>query len=236
MKSSEASKVLISREDTWGESAGLRERERERPGHSPACMLTFYRDGFQCEGLREVCRHFMGERPFPWGSFLSMHSLGGLLDPKNEQYVASLSLTWAGLNPSLFCHSFDLEVPTGDTVQLLILFLLLSLSQSINSGRCLTWGLSPSSRGLSHPPKPRGVPRWLDPWFSLCLFADTVDMVSLERAQSPSVLPERRGDGTDTKRGLLKRWWRCCCQCEGMKEPGKSDGIEKPGRGKAGTV
>ena len=41
------------------------------------------------------------------------------------------------------------------------------------------------------------------PQFSLCLFAGTVDMVFLERAQSPSVLPERRGESTDTQGGSL---------------------------------
>ena len=59
-----------------------------------------------------------------------MCSLGGRLDPKNEKYVASFPKQ--GLVPLCSCHYRYLEGSTGDKVQSLTLFLLLSLSQSVN--------------------------------------------------------------------------------------------------------
>lgn len=63
---------------------------------------------------------------------------GDLLDHKNEKYVASLFLPKQGLACLCSCHysypevSTRDKVSTGDKVQLLILILLLSLSQSIS--------------------------------------------------------------------------------------------------------
>ena len=104
---------------------------------SPLCVhASLSQDGFQRRGLWEGWQHLLwGGAPFlfgPWGAFLHMHSWEGLLDLKNEKYVVSLSLIWAGLSSSLF--------------------LPLSLSWSIcpqgTDFSCLAWG--PSISCLSY--------------------------------------------------------------------------------------
>ena len=81
-------------------------------GPSSCAHVSFSQDGFQREGYREAGRVYYGWAPHPfpgpWGSFLHMYGLRGLLDPKTK--VASLSCTQAEL---CFCHYLYLEV-TGD--------------------------------------------------------------------------------------------------------------------------
>ena len=87
---------------------------------------------------------------------MCLHSLGGLLDPMNEEYMVSL-IFYVGrayLAPFWYCCSHYLEVSTGDKVQLLTLFLFLLFSECKQeaSCKCLTWGPSVSClRRESHP-------------------------------------------------------------------------------------
>ena len=104
----------------------------------PLCMCTsLSQDGFPCRGLWEAWYHLLwGCAPSlfdPQGGFLNMCSQGGLLDLKNEKYVVSLSLIWAGLSSSLL--------------------LPLSLSWSIcpqgTDSSCSAWGPSISCLNIS---------------------------------------------------------------------------------------
>ena len=82
-------------------------------GPSWCAHVSFSQDGFQPEGYWEAGRVYYGLSappfPGPWGPFLRMCGLRGLLDPKTN--VASLSsCTQAEL---CFCHYPYLE-ETGD--------------------------------------------------------------------------------------------------------------------------
>ena len=112
-----------------------------------------------------------------------------------------------GLTPLCSATPFILKCPQETQSSCLsysFVIIFVSKHKQEASSRCLTWGLSISF--LKRPKSPtqtQGCPMLTGPQFSLCLFAGTVDMVFLERAQSPSVLPERRGESTDTQGGSL---------------------------------
>lgn len=62
-------------------------------GPAGCAHASFSQGGFQHEGVGEVSRPYYGLAPPPLRNCLLMHSLGGLLDPKNGKYVVSLSFT-----------------------------------------------------------------------------------------------------------------------------------------------
>ena len=74
-------------------------------GSGLCACASFSQDGFQHKGFWGVNKtyYYLVSPPFsdPWGTFLHMCNLEGLLELKNEKYMVSLSLIKAGFSSSL---------------------------------------------------------------------------------------------------------------------------------------
>ena len=122
VKSSEASNVLIRREDRCRESTGrLRERHEHwgssgfplvhiwsDSGPFPVCVHTFSQDRFKHKGLWEVDRTCYGLAP--WESFLGMCSLGVSLTSRMRNMWSLYLLSKRYSTPPWCCHHPYLEV------------------------------------------------------------------------------------------------------------------------------
>lgn len=144
MKSSEASKVLINREDTWGESAGLKERERERPGHSPVCMLLAKMDS-SARVSERFADILWASAPSPEDPFWACTVWEVSLTPRMRNMWPPYRWPKQGLTPLCSATPFILKCPQETQSSCLsysLVIIFVSKHKQEASSRCLTWGLS----------------------------------------------------------------------------------------------